>query len=326
MQRLFVFVLLLATPLLDAQTSQPPGQLMSPSQITALWNWYAQSGDRLISDIRPKFRQVLDAQDKTLESSLEYDVIITGNTNAFASPKGRTIITASFLQVIDSMATVMAAAQAFNKPECLGEYVKYLGDGTRNNSWLVAHGQQAKPVAMAFGYWQLRPDVCGGLSEVKFRANQKADDLRELMVYASLVYLIGHEFCHHKYHDNVFKMVEPEQRRLDAARGMDVSREVTPSEQSAKEQRADLFSFHKMVEMDYPPMAAMPVLVFFLGFEGFSPEQSPDADHPSAVVRFSDMIDATKRDSEFMNLIKQHHLEPQWDAFTALATQLQTSP
>jgi hypothetical protein len=208
----------------------------------------------------------------------------------------------------------------------LGEYVKYLGDGTRNNSWLVAHGQQAKPVAMAFGYWQLRPDVCSGLSEAKFRANQKADDLRELMVYASLVYLIGHEFCHHKYHDNVFKMVEPEQRRLDATRGMDVSREVTPSEQIEKEQRADLFSFHKMVEMDYPPMAAMPVLVFFLGFEGFSPEQSPDADHPSAVVRFGDMIDATKRDSEFMNLIKQHHLEPQWDAFSALAAQFQTSP
>ncbi|MGA9471736.1 MAG: hypothetical protein WBV36_04690 [Terriglobales bacterium] len=325
MQRLFVLFLLLATPILDAQTSQPPSQLMSPAQITALWNWYAQSGDRLISDIRPKFRRVLDAQDKALESSLEYEVIITGNTNAFASPKGRTILTASFVQVIDSMATVMAAAQTFDKPECLGEYVQYLGDGTRNNSWLVAHGQQAKTVAMSFAYWQLRPDVCGGLSEAKFRANQKADDLRELMVYASLVYLIGHEFSHHKYHDNVFKMVKPEDRRLDAARGRDVSREVTSSEQSAKEQRADLFAFHKMIEMEYPPIAAMPVLVFFLGFEGFSPEQSPDADHPSAVVRFSDMIDATEKDLEFMKLIRQHHLEPQWHAFTALATQLQTS-
>jgi hypothetical protein len=73
-------------------------------------------------------------------------------------------------------------------------------------------------------------------------------------------------------------------------------------------------------------MAAMPVLIFFLEVEGFSPEQSPDADHPSAVVRFSDMIDATKSDSEFMSLIKQHHLEHQWDAFTALAKKLQTSP
>jgi hypothetical protein len=324
-----ILVLIVGIPLLGAQTSQPPTELMSPSQITALWHWYAQSGDRLISDIRPKFRQVLDSQDKALESSLEYEIIITGNTNAFALRNGRTTITASFLQIIDSMATVMAAAQAFNKPECLGSYVEYLGEGTRNNTWLVAHGRPPKPVAMAFGYWQLRPDVCGGLTEAGFRGSQKADDLRELLIHASIVYLIGHEFCHHKFHDNVFRMVRPEEKSLHSARGMDVSREVTPSEQVAKEKRADLFGFHKMVEMDYPPIAAMPVLVFFLGVEGFSPEASGDndQDHPSAVVRFSDMIDATKADSEFMNLIRQHHLQTQWEAFTALAGQFsQSSP
>jgi hypothetical protein len=311
--------LLLAAPCFDAQT------LQTPSQIVTQWRWYAQTGDNLISDIRPKFRQVLDPGDRTLESRLEYEITITGNTNAFALRGGRTIVTAQFLQIIDSMATVMSAAQMYNKPECLGSYIEYLAEGTRNNSRLVVHGQQPKAVAMAFGYWQLRPDVCGGLTETVFRANKKADDLRELMIYSSLIYLIGHEFSHHKYHDNIFKMVTEDQKHSHLVQGLDVSREVTPSEQMVKENRADLFSFHKMIEMDYPPIGAMPVLVFFLGFEGPSPEQSADADHPSAIVRFNDMIDATEQDSEFMELVHNHHLEQQWGAFVAFGKQLQTA-
>jgi hypothetical protein len=91
-----------------------------------------------------------------------------------------------------------------------------------------------------------------------------------------------------------------------------------------KEQRADLFAFHKMIEMDYPPIAAMPVLVFFVGFEGYSPEQSPEADHPAAVLRFNDMVDATARDSQFMKLIREHHMEQQWDQFVAFGKQLKS--
>ncbi|HWY67789.1 MAG TPA: hypothetical protein VNX88_03940 [Terriglobales bacterium] len=317
-----VVFLSVVMPALDAQTSQPPSELMSPSQINALWKSYAQNGDRLISDIRPRFRRALNPEDRSLESSLDYEIKITGNTNAFSLPNHQTIITSSFLQVIDSMATVMAAAQAFNTPECLGSYVEYLGEGTRNNTWLVAHGRPAEPVAMAFGYWQLRKDICGGLTEATFRSNQKADDLREYLIQGSLIYLIGHEFCHHKFHDNTFRMVKPEQKERDQARGFDVTREVTPSEQVAKEERADLFGFRKMVEMDYPPMAAMPVLVFFVGIEGFSPEAlGDDDDHPAAVVRFKDMIDETEKDSAFMKLINEHHLETQWNAFKALGGQ-----
>ncbi len=145
-------------------------------------------------------------------------------------------------------------------------------------------------------------------------------------VNSSLIYLIGHEFCHHKYHDNVFKMVTPEQKHLHLAQGLDVRREVTPSEQVVKEERADLFGFQKMIEMGYPPVAAMPILVFFLGVEGYSPEQTADADHPSAVVRLNDMIDATKQDSELMELIHEHHMEQQWEAFVTLGKQLEAAP
>lgn len=301
-------------------------EFQSPSQIAQLWRWYAQTGDNLISDIRPKFRKVLEPQDRDLEASLEYEITVdTGNTNAFALRGGRTVVTASFLQVIDSMATVMSASQQFNKPDCLTSYVNYLADGARNNTWLVAHTQQPKPVAIAFGYWQIRTDVCGGLTETKFRANRQADDLREYMIYSSLIYLIGHEFSHHKYHDNLFKVVTPEQKRQHIGQGLDVSLEVSPSEQAVKEERADLFAFRKMIEMDYPPLAAMPVLVFFVGFEGPSPEQTPEGDHPAAVVRYNDMIDATTKDTAFMELIRDHHMEATWDQYVALSKQLQNS-
>jgi hypothetical protein len=312
----------LATVLMLAPSYTNGQSLQTPAQIREQWRWYAESGDNLISDMRPKFRAVLDPEDRALESDIEYEIAISGNNNAFASPDGRTLLTAGFLQVIDSMATVMSAAQQFNRPACLGSYVDYLAKGTQSNSWLVAHHQPPQPVAMAFGYWQLNPDVCGGLSERVFRANKQADDLRESMIYASLIYLIGHEFCHHKYHDSTFKEVSANQKRLDASRGKDVSQEVTPAEQTVKEQRADLFAFHKMIEMDYPPIAAMPVLIFFAGFEGYSPEQSPEADHPAAVLRFNDMIDATARDAQFMKLIRERHMEQQWDQFVAFGKQL----
>jgi hypothetical protein len=313
----------LALVLLSGPFELESQTLMSASEVRELWQQYAQRGDVLISDIRPKFRRVLNSPDSALETNLEYKFVITGNINAFALPDRRTLITSSFLQIIDSMATVMAAAQTFNKPACLGSYIQYLTDGTRENSRLVAHGHDPKAVAMAFGYWQLNPDVCGGLSESAFRSNEKADNLRELMIYASLIYLVGHEFAHHKYQDDEFTEVTPAQRQLHLSQGLDVTREVIPSEQVKKEERADLFAFHKMIEMDYPPLAAMPVLVFFLGIEGYSPEQSATADHPAAFVRFNDMIDTTKGDSSFMDLIRQHNLQQEWNQFVTVGKQLQ---
>ena len=133
---IIAIVLTLAAPSFEAQVFQ------TPAQITAQWHWYAQTGDNLISDIRPKFRKVLDPEDEALESSLEYEIIITGNINAFAARGGRTILTAGLLQIIDSMATVMSAAQQYNKPECLGSYIDYIAQATQNNNWLVMHNQQ----------------------------------------------------------------------------------------------------------------------------------------------------------------------------------------
>ena len=313
-----LLILACAAPFCSAQN------FSSPSEITALWKEYALRGDNLISDIRPKFRQVLEPADKTLEANLDYEIVITGNTNAFALKSGKTVLTSSFLQIIDSMATMMAAAQTFNEPECLGTYIQYLGEGTRQNSWLVAHGKQLKPVAMAFGYWQLRPDICASLTESKFRANRKADDLREFLIYSSLIYLIGHEFSHHKYHDSFYRVVTPEEKDKRIAEGLDVSRDITPSEQAEKELRADLFAFRAMMSMNYPPIAAMPVLMFFVGVEGFSPEQTSDADHPAAVVRFNDMIAATKNDPEFMKNIQAHHMEQGWQQLEQLGKILES--
>jgi hypothetical protein len=242
-------------------------------------------------------------------------MIVTGNTNAFARADGTTIITSSMLQIIDSMATVMAASQAFGKQECLTEYVDYLSEGVRQNSRLARQGKPAQPVLMAFGFGDSRPDICSGLTEAEFRANAKMDDLRELMVYSSLTYLIGHEFSHHRNGDPKYRMVSPDERRRDAASGRDVSWEVTPEEQKLKEARADSFGFQKMMEMGQNPFGAVPVLLFFGGIENFSIEQTVDADHPAAILRFDEMIEYATSDPSFLSALKKLHKEEEWQTF-----------
>jgi hypothetical protein len=289
----------------------------SPTDVTGLYRWYAQRGDYLISDIRPKFRAVLTDSDRQLENRLRYEVIVTGNTNAFARGDGTIIITSSMLQIIDSVSTVLVGSELFGKPDCLTNYVDYLAEGTRENSIRVASGKPAQSVDIAFAFWHLRPDVCGGLSEGQFRSNKQADDARELIIYSSVIYLIGHEFAHERYGDSKFVMVTPDQLRRDRAEGKDITFEVTPAEQKVKEARADTFAFQKMLEMGYTPTAALPVLIFFGGIEGFSPEAGPSADHPAAILRISEMIKAADEDPQFINSLRRIGKLQAWRAFEA---------
>lgn len=305
----------LLLPTLFVVISPCLAQNSGPTTINELYKWYKDRGDDLISEIRPKLRAVLTPPEREVESALDYRIIITGNNNAFARRNGETLITSGFLQIIDSVATSLSAAIVFHTNDCFSSYVTYLSDGTRTNTFLVSHHQQPQPVAMAFAFWPMRPRDCAGLSEVAFRSNNKADIVREDLIYSSLIYLIGHELSHHINHDPDFDVVSPAVRSRRAAAGLDVSMQVTPAEQAVKERRADLFAFRKMIQMGYPPLAAMPVLMFFMGIEGFSPEQTPDADHPAAVVRFEDMITFTNDDPEFMKVVKQMHKEEEWDSF-----------
>jgi hypothetical protein len=319
--RVICLLLCFAGTAMYAQTSSQIN-----SRINTLYHFYADRGDYLISTIRPKFRAVLSAPDQRLEESIRYDTIITGNTNAFATREGTTIVTASMLQIIDSVATMLAASQTFSAPQCLSSYLNYLTESTNENSRLAARSLPPQPVLMAFSFWAARPDVCSGLTEAKFRNSTAADNLRELMIYSSIIYIIGHEFAHHKYGDTQYHMVTDDRYKRELEAGRDVTTFVTPTQQRTKEARADSFAFQKMIEMDFTPIGALPVLLFFSGIEGFSPELTSNADHPAAICRFEEMIEYTDRDPEFKTTINKLHKEPEWQAFEAQLRNVSRNP
>jgi hypothetical protein len=294
-----------------------------PKTYQELLQWYSDRGDYLISDIRPKLRATLNPHDRNIESSLSYDIVLSGNSNAVATPSGKTVTTAGFIQIIDSLSTMLTAATLYKKPVCFQSYMGYLSDGVRNNSWLVKHRQQPQPVSMAFAYWQQRQDVCGGLSEPKFRSDSTADTVREGYIYASMVYVLAHELAHHVHGDTQFRMVTPEKRRAQIQAHLDVSREVVPAEQVPKEAAADSFAFASMVKMGEPVLAAMPVLLLFCGVENYSPEIDPEKDdHPAAVRRLHDLFEAANNDPILQNTIKEHHEQAQWKKLMAQAQEL----
>src|SRR4029077_17092026 len=136
-------------------------------------------------EIRKEMRKGLSAEDRGAESEIQYDVIATWNANAQAvrlHGVERTGIGAGLLAVIDWVSTAMAIDGRLNRRECTEEYLKALTDAILNNSDAAAGSGKFKVIGSPFAFAQSQPKICSGVSMATFRADDKADNLRELWI------------------------------------------------------------------------------------------------------------------------------------------------
>lgn len=299
------FINLLATLVLFA-CSTLVAQIPSPSQTL---DWYKSRGDYLVPEIRKQIRKGLSAEDQKTESEIQYDVITTWNANAQAvrlHGVERTGIGAGLLAVIDWVSTAMAIDGRLNRPQCGEEYIKALSDAILNNSDAAGGSGKFKVVASPFLFAQSQPKICSGVSFSTFRADEKADDLRELWISGSLAFILAHELGHHVLgHTSRNPSSYPESRERESA--------------------ADKFAFKTMAAAGSNPVLAMPIFLLWGQLEGFSIEG--EGTHPAGIKRMRAMVAAAQEvidsDPEMKEAMQRNDSKGQWQQFVkALDAQL----
>jgi hypothetical protein len=261
-------------------------------------DWYKSRGDYLVPEIRKEIRKGLSAEDRTTESEIQYDVISTWNANAQAvrlHGVERTGIGAGLLAVIDWVSTALAIESRLNRPQCAAEYVTALKDTILNNSDAAAGSGNFRIVGSPFLFAQSQPKICSGVSMAAFRADQKADDLRELWISGSLDFIVAHELGHHVL-------------------GHTSSNPSSYPESRARESAADKFAFKTMASAGSNPVLSMPIFILWAELEGFSIEG--EGTHPAGIKRMRAMIAAAQElidsDPEMKEAMRRNDSKGSW--------------
>lgn len=271
-------------------------QNLSPS---ALLEWYKGRGDYLVPGMREDIRKGLTPGERRTELGITYDVIATWNANAQAidlADGPHSGIGAGFVAVIDWVATAMAIGYEFHDDRCASAYIRSLSDAIIQNSRAAAGTGRYALIGSPFAFAQSSPTLCPGVTEARFRADQHADDLRELWIKGSLEYVLAHELGHHVL-------------------GHTAARPADYPESRQREAKADAFAFRVMAKAGLNPMLALPVMLLWCNLEGFSIEG--EGTHPAGVRRMRVMIAAARQavndDPEVVAAMRRDATKEQWE-------------
>lgn len=285
-------------------------QSANPQDIAQLLEWYKGRAEYLIGEFRPQIRSGLSPEDRAVEESVHYRVVAnTGNANGQAkriNGVNYTYIGAELIQVIDWLATSLAIDTAFGQRACTIAYISYLADGINGNTAAVISGHPLQVVGSPFVFAQLRPDLCSDMTEMRFRARQRAVDMREMYVGGSIRLLMTHELGHHVHHDTWLNAASIRDKR-------------------DREKAADDFAFRTLALSGTIPIEGLPLILLFSSVEGFSVEGETASDHPAGVRRLRDMFEVSENAVDSDEAVRAALLKSgkmaQWKQMVALLKQ-----
>ena len=287
--RISGLLILLMTIGLPTAISQEP----TPERAQWFLDWYTARAKVLILDERRDIRETLSPGEQRRERGIEYVVRNTNGFNAFAyreDSQDRIMITSGFVELIDWYSTAFALTAAYGAHECAMSYYDYANNIIFDNDRVGSGNRKLTAVLSPFGYLLKHRDICPPITVDEFKANNKADGLREFAIRASLRMLLAHELGHHLLNHPLTK-----------AKSLEVHRQ--------RETDADSFAFRKMIAEDYNPIAAIPVMILFCGIEGYSMDGEGRSDHPAALRRMLAMFTAgreqMKADPALLPSVKQ---------------------
>ncbi len=285
-------------------------QSSNPQDFAQLLEWYKSRAEYLIGEFRPGIRSGLSPEDRAVEESIHYRVV-ANTTNANGQAKringvNYTYVGAELIQVIDWLATALAIQAEFGQQGCTAGYISYLADGINGNTAAVISGHPLQAVGSPFIFAQLRPDVCPNMTEMRFRARQRAVDMRELAVAGSIKLLMAHELGHHVHHDTWSKATSKQDSR-------------------DREKAADDFAFRTLALSGTIPIEGLPLILLFGSIEGFSVEGETASDHPAGVRRLRDMFEVSEKaidsDEEVRTALVKSGKLTQWKQMVTLLKQ-----
>jgi hypothetical protein len=251
-------------------------------------NPYVGFGDAQIAKIRPEMREHMTPSEITLEKSIDYYTVETGEINAVAISRTRggsreIRVSSALLEVFDDIGKMQAMAVLWDKPGCFESYLDYLHGVVQSNDALLVKRLPLESAKPPFPYMWSHKSICPQLPlDVITNDVRQADSLSSVVIHESIKWVLLHEFAHQLYNDS--------------ATG-DLGRD------REQEERADAYAFKAMLHPpEYPTVATAPILLF-CSMEGYSLDDKK-SDHPSAVMRLKHMADVTRSSPEWKEAFK----------------------
>jgi len=155
-------------------------------------NPYVGFGDAQIAIIRPEMREHMTPTEITIEESIDYHTVDTGELNAVAISRTRggrreIRISSGLLEVFDDVGKLQALAVLWDKPGCFTSYLDYLQGLVKSNDALMTQRLPLERTKPPFPYMWSHKSVCPQLSlDVITNDERQADSLSSVVIHESI--------------------------------------------------------------------------------------------------------------------------------------------
>jgi hypothetical protein len=239
-----------------------------------------------VNRFRTLVREGLTSTEREIERSIEYEVIPTWNTNAFAtidrSGRRRIQTFAGDMLVMYWLSEASLAQRWGAPPECVLSYISDVVKAIDVNSAQYRTGGDQRVAAYEFfEYTRQRTGSCRGFSPAAYERDRDGREQLRTVHGQSIRWVLAHELAHHlKGHLDDRRPRGSRSERLEQSR--------------TNEREADLFALGEITRDD--PGGAVLALPAFLLTASFSCTvgDEPEASHPSAEWRWRLLVDSVK--------------------------------
>jgi hypothetical protein len=245
---------------------------------------YVSWGDGQIADLRAEMHEHMTPSEVSLDRSIEYRVVQSGNLNAYSDVQNREIVVYSgLLRVIDATATMNTVAFLWNQLACFESYEEDIAGAVNSNSISLHSGIAMIDIDQPFPYMYSHPSICPQVSpDVILNNDRRAGDMRTLAIQGAIKFVLLHEFAHQLHNDST-----------------DVNLAVSRDQEA----KADEYAFQGMATSTDSPGFAAPIIVLFCSMENFGTSDSR-FDHPAGVRRLKLMVSAWRSSPQFNSIWK----------------------
>jgi hypothetical protein len=239
-----------------------------------------------VSRLRSFMREGLSSSERAIERTIDYEVVPTWNTNAYATitrgGQRRIQMFVGDMVIMQWLSFAMVSPRWGAPEDCVVSYISEMVDAIVANSTEQRTGSgRLVPVYSLLDYVERRPRLCRGFSRTAYERDAVGRGNAAEMHTASIRWVLAHELAHHlRGHLDERKPKGTRSEQLEQSR--------------RNEREADIFALSEITRGDSGAvMMAMPAFLLASAFS-CTVEEEPDATHPSAEWRWGLMVDAVR--------------------------------
>ncbi len=229
--------------------------------------------------LRKELFGALDADQRSLERKIDYDVRPNWRVAAYASHQGGyrdVVLYGGVLAIMEFLTDAMLLERHYAAPGCVQAYMKAIVAVDKDNRKRIVTGHLPKRIPSVFEFAEQAAGACKVMAIDSFYGNPTVVAERRALLKGGVAYLLSHEVAHH-----ILGHVD----RWQAADFVDFL-----EKRRAAESAADDWAFSRMAEIGLNPIQAFAVMMYAAATNRFTADEERRSTHPSGAKRFRVML------------------------------------